>query len=259
MKQLYNYDTVSEALNDLAKRGFTHDFNLHLEQECLICNNTMTQLSPDEFEIVETYRFEGETDPADEMVLFAISSIKSNLKGTLLNAFGIYAESSNSKIVEKLINNTTPIKPLKRAEFLKKMSREHHQGLLLCWKIKTGLSKGISAARIKVYTNWFFELHLLPHFEIEEKLLFPILGMHHPLIMKAMEEHKQLTALFKQTTEMETTLKQIIIDLDSHIRFEERVLFNRIQEVATPENIQAILNMDSADHFVDNTTDLFWN
>lgn len=133
MKQLYNYDTVSEALNDLAKRGFTHDFNLHLEQECLICNNTMTQLSPDEFEIVETYRFEGETDPADEMVLFAISSIKSNLKGTLLNAFGIYAESSNSKIVEKLINNTTPIKPLKRAEFLKKMSREHHQGLLLCW------------------------------------------------------------------------------------------------------------------------------
>jgi len=106
MKEVYNYDTVSEALNDLAKRGFTHDFNIHEEADCLICTNTMTQLSPKDFEIVETYRFEGDTDPADEMIVFAIASIKHDLKGTLINAYGIYADSSNSKIVEKLINHT---------------------------------------------------------------------------------------------------------------------------------------------------------
>jgi len=106
MKEVYNYDTVSEALNDLAKRGFTHDFNIHEEADCLICTNTMTQLSPKDFEIVETYRFEGDTDPADEMIVFAIASIKHDLKGTLINAYGIYADSFNSKIVEKLINHT---------------------------------------------------------------------------------------------------------------------------------------------------------
>ncbi len=106
MKEVYNYDTVSEALNDLAKRGFTHDFNIHEEADCLICTNTMTQLSPKDFEIIETYRFEGDTDPADEMIVFAIASIKHGLKGTLINAYGIYADSSNSKIVEKLINHT---------------------------------------------------------------------------------------------------------------------------------------------------------
>jgi len=108
MKQEYNYETVSEALNDLAKRGFTHDFNIHKEADCLICNSTMTQLSPDEFEILETYRFEGETDPADEMIVFAIASKKHNLKGTLLNAYGIYADTSTSKIVEKLSNFISP-------------------------------------------------------------------------------------------------------------------------------------------------------
>jgi hypothetical protein len=106
MKQPYNYDTVSEALNDLAKRGFTHDFNIHEEADCLVCNNTKTQLSPNEFEIMETYRFEGDTDPADEMIVFAIASMKHNIKGTLINAYGIYADTSTSKIVEKLINHT---------------------------------------------------------------------------------------------------------------------------------------------------------
>lgn len=105
MNQPYNYDTASEALNDLAKRGFTHDFNIHEEADCLICTNTMTRLSPEEFEIVETYRFEGDTDPADEMIVYAISSMKHNLKGTLINAYGIYADASTSKVVEKLTNH----------------------------------------------------------------------------------------------------------------------------------------------------------
>ena len=48
-----SYETVSEALNDLIKRGYTHDFNIHTEEECLVCNNSLTQLSPDDFEIDE--------------------------------------------------------------------------------------------------------------------------------------------------------------------------------------------------------------
>lgn len=99
---MYNYQTVSEAINDLIKRGYTQDFNVHLEEECLVCNTSMTQLSPDDFEIDETYRFEGNTDPGDEMILFAISSLKYNIKGIVVNAYGMYSDSTTSEIVERL-------------------------------------------------------------------------------------------------------------------------------------------------------------
>ncbi len=102
MENEYSYDTVSEAVNDLIKRGYTTDFNIHTEKECLICTNTSAQLSPEEFEIDETYRFEGDTDPGDEMIVFAISSINNDMKGLLINAYGMYSDSATSKIVERL-------------------------------------------------------------------------------------------------------------------------------------------------------------
>jgi iron-sulfur cluster repair protein YtfE (RIC family) len=255
---MHNYETVSEALNDLIKRGYTHDFNVHLEEECLVCNNTMTQLSSNDFEIDETYRFEGNTDPGDEMILFAISSPKHKIKGTLLNAYGLYSDSATTKIVEKLVNHIATMKPIKRAEYLKTLSREHHHGLLLCWKIKTGFSKGVSIKRMKLYLDWFFKNHLQPHFEIEEKYIFPILGNENILIKQAIEEHKIIAALFCNTSQIEISIKQIQVDLEKHIRFEERVLFNEIQKVASPENMEALQKLHSSEKFIDNTTDVFW-
>ena len=60
-------------------------------------------------------------------------------------------------------------KPIKRNEFLKAISREHHHGLLLSWKIRAGIKKEVEPFRIKKYLDWFYTEHLLPHFEIEEK------------------------------------------------------------------------------------------
>jgi iron-sulfur cluster repair protein YtfE (RIC family) len=253
-----SYETVSEALNDLVKRGYTHDFNIHAEKECLLCNTSLTQLSADDFEIDETYRFEGDTDPGDEMILFSITSTKHKIKGTLLNAYGMYSDSATTKIVEKLVNHVTTMKPLKRAEYLKALSREHHHGLLLCWKIKTGFSKGVSITRMKLYLDWFFKNHLQPHFDIEEKYIFPILGNENILIKQAIEEHKLITALFCNTSQIEISIKQIQVDLEKHIRFEERVLFNEIQKATSPENIDFIDKLHSGEKFRENTTDVFW-
>lgn len=98
------YETVSEAINDLAKRGYTTDFKILADQDCLMCHQTVTQLSPEEFEIDETHRFEGETDPGDEMIVHAISSTKYNMKGIIVNGYGTYADTSTSKIVARLKN-----------------------------------------------------------------------------------------------------------------------------------------------------------
>ncbi len=102
MKKNIYYETVSEAINDLAKRGYTSDFKVLSDKECLICNKTAAQLSPDDFEIDETYRFEGNTDPGDEMIIHAISSTKYNIKGIVVNGYGMYSDAATSKIVARL-------------------------------------------------------------------------------------------------------------------------------------------------------------
>ena len=57
-------------------------------------------------------------------------------------------------------------KPQKRHKALQPLSREHHHGLLLSWKIRAGFSENIGPKRIKVYADWFFKNHLIPHFHL---------------------------------------------------------------------------------------------
>lgn len=102
MESEYNYDTVSEAVNDLQKRGYTSDFNLNHDVDFITCNKTSTSLSPEDFEIDEIHRFEGETDPADETIVYAISSAKYNIKGIIVNAYGTYADNAASRVVKYL-------------------------------------------------------------------------------------------------------------------------------------------------------------
>ena len=54
--------------------------------------------------------------------------------------------------------------PLKRSKALQSLSREHHYGLLLCWKIRSGLKKAVDIERIKAYTDWFFKNSLSKFF-----------------------------------------------------------------------------------------------
>ena len=97
-----NYSTtLSEAINDLKKRGFTIDFNLGFNG--IKSNNPMpsTSLAPDKFEITEVYRFEGETDPDDEAVVYAIES-KEGYKGILVNGYGISADTFPGQLIKEL-------------------------------------------------------------------------------------------------------------------------------------------------------------
>jgi len=150
------------------------------------------------------------------------------------------------------------VKPIKRHKAIQPLSREHHQGLLLSWKIRTGLSKGVSTDRIKTYVNWFYKAYLTPHLEEEEKHLFPILGNDNIMVKKAIAQHRRLERLFKSTTELKKSLNHIEEELEQHIRFEERVLFNEIQKVATEQQLQFISEHHNETKFLENTTDKFW-
>lgn len=99
---MYNYDTVSEAIKDLKARGFTLDFNL--QTNALQCFNPVMHLSPQDFEILEIYRFEGNTDPDDEAIVYAIES-KDGAKGVFVNGYGVSADAAGSEMMKKLTDH----------------------------------------------------------------------------------------------------------------------------------------------------------
>ncbi|WCO00676.1 hemerythrin domain-containing protein [Psychroserpens ponticola] len=152
-----------------------------------------------------------------------------------------------------------PHQPQKRHKALQPLSREHHHGLLLSWKIRSGFSKEIAPKRIRLYADWFFDNHLIPHFEIEEKHIFPILGQDHELVKRALTEHSRIKCLFNESKDDDAkTLSSIEEELEKHIRFEERVLFPEIQKVATEAQMLHIDKIHHPDRFEDNLDDVFW-
>ena len=99
---MISYDTVSEAVNGLKARGYTIDFNL--EENCIVCNTD--RFNTGDFEITEVYRFEGNTDPSDEAIVYAIESV-TGLKGVLVNGYGISSDSVSAEMAKKLNRHIT--------------------------------------------------------------------------------------------------------------------------------------------------------
>ena len=149
-------------------------------------------------------------------------------------------------------------RPLKRVLELQPLSHDHHHGLQLCWKIRTGFSKQIEVERIKKYADWFFTNHLVPHFELEEEYIFTILDPKNELVKQALTDHRRLKRLFSQNTDLEKSLGRIEEELEKHIRFEERVLFPEVQTEATAEQLAEIAKIHNHEVFVENNEDPFW-
>ena len=107
--------------------------------------------------------------------------------------------------------------------------------------------------------DWFYDVHLRAYFELEENHIFPILGNDHPWIKKALADHRRLTRLLASTDYGIKTLGQIEEELEQHIRFEERQLFNEIQQLANEAQLHIIAKHHNDEKFNDNTDDPFWN
>lgn len=94
------YASLSEAITDLSKSGYTANFSI--KNNYIDCAEHNINLQPDEFEIDEVHRFQEMSDVDDESVLYAISSTKHDIKGLLVNAFSIYADEDSAELVAKL-------------------------------------------------------------------------------------------------------------------------------------------------------------
>lgn len=136
---------------------------------------------------------------------------------------------------------------------------EHDEVVLFCERIREGLQNGVADHRIKAYVDWFKTAYLDPHFEMEQTLVFPILGKTNVRIKRALANHRRLERLFAKTTEVHKTLHKIEEELTSYIGFEERILYNEIRGLATPEQWQQIEKDHQGLEFNDSEwKDRFW-
>lgn len=95
-----SYETLSEAIEALKQQGYTEDFNL--KENCLECIADRQELFPHEFNLDKSFRFDVDENPSDQAVLYAISSEMHNMKGLLVNGYGIYSDEMSNEMLDKL-------------------------------------------------------------------------------------------------------------------------------------------------------------
>ncbi len=94
-----NMDTLSERMTELKEKGYREEFKI--SGNSLRTNDGTHSYSPKQIRINEHFRFEGESDPADMTVLYAIET-DSGIKGLLIDAFGVYSDPEDSAFMQKI-------------------------------------------------------------------------------------------------------------------------------------------------------------
>lgn len=129
-------------------------------------------------------------------------------------------------------------KPIKRHTALKNLSREHHDILIFGLRLKKGIYKKADLYSINKYINWFWETYLNKHFNFEENELFARFNfLDHT--DKAREFHLTIKKLIFKKSRSTDQIVELYNLIEKHIRFEERILFNEIQEISTEEQLEA--------------------
>ncbi len=98
-----SYSSLSVAIEDLQKEGFTEDFNLI--EEGIESKALKMQWKAGDLEVIKFYRFEGMTDPGDNTILYLIET-QGDKKGLLVDAYGADQGPISPEMIEKLRMNT---------------------------------------------------------------------------------------------------------------------------------------------------------
>ncbi|MDP1843852.1 MAG: hemerythrin domain-containing protein [Sediminibacterium sp.] len=153
--------------------------------------------------------------------------------------------------------------PQKRHQAIVSFSKDHHFGLLLVWKIRQGLNKAVNPERISNYVTFFFKEDLQKHFKEEEQLLFNKLPAADVLRKQAETDHQviyKLVDAIEKKKDDTMLLNQLADELEKHIRFEERELFNHLQDNINADDLETIANRfpNNSNAIDDKWEDIFW-
>lgn len=91
--------TLSEAMDSLVRQGFTEHFGVRGDQ--LRGFESGKTFSSHDVTIRAYDRFEGVSDPDDMAILYALES-SSGMRGTLVDAFGVYSNPAISEYLGRV-------------------------------------------------------------------------------------------------------------------------------------------------------------
>lgn len=93
-------ESMSQALARLARAGFRH--GLRARGGALRDTETGAVFAPEELEIAEIVRFEGESDPDEETVIFALATAGGEPLGTYAPVYGPLISREDAEVVPRL-------------------------------------------------------------------------------------------------------------------------------------------------------------
>jgi hypothetical protein len=87
---------LTSCVKRMKEEGYKEDYQV--TEDGLATFDKSKTYKPDQVRIVSFYRFEGESDPGDNTILYVIETDEGG-KGTLVDGYGAYADENVSKFI----------------------------------------------------------------------------------------------------------------------------------------------------------------
>jgi hemerythrin-like domain-containing protein len=151
---------------------------------------------------------------------------------------------------------------LKRHLALQDYSREHHDELMLVWKIREGLKKNISPKRIIDYCVHHYNEKTSLHMANEEKYILNNLPQNDQDRIKILHEHNEIKELVKKlsknSSDSNLLLSEFAEKLEKHVRYEERTFFPKLQNTFPVDVMNSMQPSESKANECTVWKDSFW-
>jgi hypothetical protein len=92
-------NTASSVINKMVKQGYTEGFRA--EKPGLFAPSKYKHYQPSEVTVVNFYRFEGDSDPADNAILYVIETTD-GLKGTVMDVYGAEGDRNLTAFMDQV-------------------------------------------------------------------------------------------------------------------------------------------------------------
>jgi len=90
---------LSDRVNKAMKDGYTT--NMKVTKQGLLVESKNRTYTPEEVKIIDFNRFEGQSDPADNAIMYLIQTVD-GVKGTIIDAYGAYADETINKFMTEV-------------------------------------------------------------------------------------------------------------------------------------------------------------
>lgn len=91
--------SLTSRLSEAVKDGYTENFKA--TEKALKSMETGKDYQANQIHVVNFFRFEGSTDPADSSILYIIET-DDGAKGTLVDSYGAYADPNVGKFITQV-------------------------------------------------------------------------------------------------------------------------------------------------------------